>query len=321
MVGENIIIIFLGILFAVLLSVFGLGPKRIPDYKHSILRLFLASFAALASYYFTGKLSIVMEAMETPQGQITLKAGAGAAFFVFIYLFGGSTKEKFKGLLKQVRKDTKQTRKDTTELRKSFDEFREQYEEDQKKFRDCYPPVESVQEAKNPLSEEERAAFETRIAELEQTEREAKELYNRELERGLETQRSYAGVLMREAKYKEAEAVYRGLINVHPENTSVLNGLGLVLLNRAKFDQAEPFIRQALKIDEDSFGPDHPDVAIDLNNLAQLLKATNRLDEAEPLMRRSLGIFEKSLGPEHPSTKTVRGNLEALLKEMEKRGE
>jgi hypothetical protein len=80
--------------------------------------------------------------------------------------------------------------------------------------------------------------------------------------------------------------------------------------------EAEPLMRRALKIDEDSFGQDHPNVSRDLNNLALLLLSTNRLAEAEPLMRRAVQIFEASLGSDHPSSKTVYGNLEALLAAM-----
>jgi hypothetical protein len=76
--------------------------------------------------------------------------------------------------------------------------------------------------------------------------------------------------------------------------------------------EAEPLMRRALAIDEQSFGKDHPKVAIRLNNLAELLHATNRLAEAEPLMRRALEIFEKSLGPDHPYSQGVRRNLETL---------
>jgi hypothetical protein len=76
-------------------------------------------------------------------------------------------------------------------------------------------------------------------------------------------------------------------------------------------------IRQALSIDEASFGADHPKVAIRLNNLAWLLQTTNHLAEAEPLMRRALLILEKSLGLDHPSTQLVQENLEALIGEME----
>jgi len=84
--------------------------------------------------------------------------------------------------------------------------------------------------------------------------------------------------------------------------------------------EAEPLMRRALKIDEDSFGQDHPNVARDLNNLAQLFKATNRLVEAEPLMRRAVEIFEASLGVDHPNSKIGRGNLEALLAAMKPEG-
>ncbi len=64
--------------------------------------------------------------------------------------------------------------------------------------------------------------------------------------------------------------------------------------------EAEPLMRRALAIDEQSYGKDHPKVAIDLNNLAELLQATNRLAEAEPLMRRALAIDEQSYGKDHP---------------------
>jgi hypothetical protein len=75
---------------------------------------------------------------------------------------------------------------------------------------------------------------------------------------------------------------------------------------------AESFIRRALAIGEQSYGPDHPDVAIRLNNLARLLQATNRVAEAEPLMRRAFVICDTSLGPNHPTTVTFRNNLAAL---------
>ena len=49
-------------------------------------------------------------------------------------------------------------------------------------------------------------------------------------------------------------------------------------------------MRNALEIDEATYGPDHPSVGIRLSNLPTLLLATNRLWEAEPLMRRALAI-------------------------------
>jgi len=94
----------------------------------------------------------------------------------------------------------------------------------------------------------------------------------------------------------------------------VLNDLAQLLQATNRLEEAEPLMRQALQIDEKSFGPDHPDVARDLNNLAQLLKATNRMEEAESLMRRVIEIFQKSLGENHPNVAVSLNNLAQLLK-------
>src|SRR5262249_17006516 len=85
------------------------------------------------------------------------------------------------------------------------------------------------------------------------------------------------------------------------------------------FAEAEPLMRRALAIDEQSFGRDHPNVAIDLNNLASLLQDTNRLAEAEPLSRRSLVIalqFKRRTGQEHPSFRSGLATYRSIRKEL-----
>jgi len=93
----------------------------------------------------------------------------------------------------------------------------------------------------------------------------------------------------------------------------LMNELGLHLDAKALFDEAEPFYRRALDIDEKSVGLEHPQVAVSLTNLAQLLQATNRMAEAEPLMRRALVIDEKSFGPDHPKVAIRLSSLARLL--------
>ena len=73
-----------------------------------------------------------------------------------------------------------------------------------------------------------------------------------------------------------------------------LSTMAMLLQATNRLDEAEPLMRRALDIAEQSLGPDHPNVATSLNNLAQLLQATNRLDEAEPLMRRALDVKKAS---------------------------
>ena len=107
---------------------------------------------------------------------------------------------------------------------------------------------------------------------------------------------------------------YADQYGIADPTTSLMNQLGVLLLAKASYGDAEPLMRRALAIDEASYGPDHPRVAGDLNNLAQLLQDTNRLTEAEPLMQRALAIDEASYGPDHPNVARDLNNLALLLR-------
>src|SRR5680860_1259347 len=105
--------------------------------------------------------------------------------------------------------------------------------------------------------------------------------------------------------------------------------------------EAEPLMRRALAIDEQSYGAEHPEVATDLNNLAQLLQAkwhglvarereegrehgqsahATLLAEAEPLMRRAVEICRASLVDEHPHTIMAVENYQLLREAMGEEG-
>jgi tetratricopeptide (TPR) repeat protein len=83
----------------------------------------------------------------------------------------------------------------------------------------------------------------------------------------------------------------------------------------ARYAEAEPLLRECLRLREAHGEPDSPGVATALNNLAELLHDTNRLAEAEPLFRRALTIYEHSYGPDHPGVATALDNLARLLYE------
>lgn len=61
-----------------------------------------------------------------------------------------------------------------------------------------------------------------------------------------------------------------------------LSNLAQLLSETERIAEAEPLMKRALAIDEQSFGPHHPDVATRLGNLAALLQDTNRPSEASP---------------------------------------
>jgi tetratricopeptide (TPR) repeat protein len=100
----------------------------------------------------------------------------------------------------------------------------------------------------------------------------------------------------------------------------LMNQIEEYLKAKGLYDEAEPFIRRALAIEEET-KPDSADFATYLNNLAQLLKATNRLTEAEPLMRRALKIDEDSFGSEHPKVAIRLNNLASLLQATDRLAE
>ena len=71
----------------------------------------------------------------------------------------------------------------------------------------------------------------------------------------------------------------------------LMSQLGILFTEKARYQEAEPLLRQALAMEERSKPEDHPDVAIRRHNLARLLQETNRLEEAEDLMVRSLEVL------------------------------
>jgi tetratricopeptide (TPR) repeat protein len=112
--------------------------------------------------------------------------------------------------------------------------------------------------------------------------------------------------------YSAAEAALRKVLAVHSDDPLILNNLGVVLSDEAKYTEVEALYKRALTIDEKALGPDHSDVARDLNNLAELYRAQGKYTEAEPLYRRALMIDEKALGPDHPAVAIRQNNLAVL---------
>ena len=71
--------------------------------------------------------------------------------------------------------------------------------------------------------------------------------------------------------------------------------LGKSLCAAAQFDQAEPYLRNALELQQRLFGLDHPDLAATLEDLALVKLRQAKLAYAEYLAREALAIRERSL--------------------------
>ena len=84
------------------------------------------------------------------------------------------------------------------------------------------------------------------------------------------------------------------------------------LYAQGRYADALPHAKEALRLGEGEFGPEHAETADLLNNLARLYDNQGRYTEAEPLYRRALAIVEKSLGPDHPEFGEILDNLAGL---------
>jgi tetratricopeptide (TPR) repeat protein len=87
-----------------------------------------------------------------------------------------------------------------------------------------------------------------------------------------------------------------------------------ILLDLARYKEAEPLLREIADIRKQHLGSQHPDYSIALNQLALLLQSTDRNAEAEPLLRQALAIDEAAHGPHHPDVATALNNLAWILK-------
>ncbi len=84
-----------------------------------------------------------------------------------------------------------------------------------------------------------------------------------------------------------------------PERAHLLNKAGRYLYRRARYEEAEQFLEQSLKVRENDLGPDHAGVATATNSLAALYRAQGRWEDSEKLFQRTHDIWSRELGSKH----------------------
>lgn len=84
------------------------------------------------------------------------------------------------------------------------------------------------------------------------------------------------------------------------------------LYEEGRFDEALDMAKRAVRMAEESFGPDDPRVAESLNGLANCHLALCQMDEAKRLYERVLAIRRQAFGPRHPEVAKALANLAYL---------
>jgi tetratricopeptide (TPR) repeat protein len=124
-----------------------------------------------------------------------------------------------------------------------------------------------------------------------------------------------------QGRYREAVEKFREANALRNDDASIINYLGIALVQAGHYTEAEPYLSRALAIREKSFGADHPSTAASLNSLALLYDSQGKYAEAEPLYKRALAIAEKTLGVEHPDVAIVLSSYAELLRKMNREAE
>lgn len=99
----------------------------------------------------------------------------------------------------------------------------------------------------------------------------------------------------------------------HPLVAGTLSNLGAVLEDLHRPGEAESAYRDALRIGEQTLGPDHDQVTATMNNLGILLDQSGRPAEAEGFLRRAYLTDQRKLGPDHPALGADLLNLSRVL--------
>ncbi len=138
-----------------------------------------------------------------------------------------------------------------------------------------------------------------------------KEKQQREDKQAAETAFELAGFQQLDLEYKDAYKNYKKAVFLQENNSTYLNGAGLVAITLADFKNAIHLFEKALASDLKNFGEDHPDVARDRNNLGTAWDALGQYEKAITYFELALASDLKTYGEDHPDVATDRNSLGA----------
>jgi serine/threonine protein kinase/Tfp pilus assembly protein PilF len=99
-----------------------------------------------------------------------------------------------------------------------------------------------------------------------------------------------------------------------PEIQATLTGvIGEVYMSLGLYDEAEPLLRKALRIQQNLKSENQSDVAKSMNKLAMLMRATGHYDASDSLLQAALKMQVERLGPRHPDVAETMSNMAWLL--------
>ncbi len=113
---------------------------------------------------------------------------------------------------------------------------------------------------------------------------------------------NYVYALRAQRKFGKAESIGKRVLALsqevygqHPKTALAAENLGMIYYYTKRFEQAEPFLKQAYQQIRTHYGPKHRHSMISANNLSMLLMETGDFDQAETLYREVLTAIDPNL--------------------------
>jgi tetratricopeptide (TPR) repeat protein len=97
-----------------------------------------------------------------------------------------------------------------------------------------------------------------------------------------------------------------------------VNNMGKVAYFQKRYDEAEKYAREFIRICAVALSANHPHVACGWQNVATICHVQNNFQAAEHAYRIAIQICSQSLGESHPTTVRVKRNYANLLHQMNK---
>jgi tetratricopeptide (TPR) repeat protein len=95
----------------------------------------------------------------------------------------------------------------------------------------------------------------------------------------------------------------------HPDISSTLNNLGVLLRDQGNYEEAIRYYREALDIRRATLGESHPNTAFSHLNLSRMLLELDRVEEARPHSQIAVDIMSEALNDTHLHLLVARSTL------------
>jgi tetratricopeptide (TPR) repeat protein/DNA-binding XRE family transcriptional regulator len=123
--------------------------------------------------------------------------------------------------------------------------------------------------------------------------------------------------------YEQAEMFVKRLISIQEQLKEVesisasLSDLATIYRKQRRYGEAKALLLHAIRLREQTFGPEHPELLAILNNLANFYWEQGKYTEAKPVYLRALQLSEQSQGPDDSRIAMVLLNLGELYRKLE----